>query len=91
MGLHQIDKFSKIRSIYLTRKIIIPHNTPKVIPRGTDTYTHLQTYRQTDKYLVEIQGFRDKLSLVARIIPFWNSPSTPSQNMSYSTHIGIQW
>ena len=26
-----------------------------------------------------------------RIIPFWNSPSTPSQNMSYSTHIGIQW
>ena len=41
------------------------HTTPKVIPRGTDTYTHSLTDRQTDTYLLEIQGFRDKLSLVA--------------------------
>ena len=56
----KIDKISKIRSIYLTRKIIkTPHNTPKVISRGTDTYTHLQTNKQTHIYL----RFRDKLLL----------------------------
>ena len=49
-----MDEISKIRSIYLTRKIM--HTTPKVITRGTDTLTYLLTDRQIDTYLLEIQG-----------------------------------
>jgi hypothetical protein len=46
MGLYEIVEFSKIRSIYLNRKIIniSLHNTPNVIYRGADTQTHLQTH-----------------------------------------------
>jgi hypothetical protein len=43
-----------------------PHNTPNVICRGTDTLTK----KLTDTYLLQIQGFRDKLSMVACISTF---------------------
>ncbi len=49
MGLHEIDEFSKIRSIYLSRKM----TPPKLFAGGR---THTQTHRLTDTYLVEIQG-----------------------------------
>ncbi len=47
MGLHEIDKFSKIRSIYLTRKIINNTTTPPTLFAGG--WTHLLTYLLTYK------------------------------------------
>ncbi len=52
MGFHEIVKFSKIRSIYLTRKII--NNTTYHPQRYLQGDGHTQSL--TDTYLVEIQG-----------------------------------
>ena len=48
IGLHEIDEFSKIRSIYLTRKIHCI--SPLTLVAGG------RTHSLTDTYLVEIQG-----------------------------------
>jgi len=70
MGLHEIDDFLKIISIYLTMKII--NNT-----RGMDTLSHSVTHLQTHIKL----RFRDELSLVART----DQPTRKSTAASIST------
>ena len=40
MELHEVVKFSKLRSIYLTgKKLLTAHTTPNIICRGVDTLT----------------------------------------------------